>query len=180
MENETIEQQTNGHNIDFERIVDSASQNQVLGNSIDDKIGKAVDNAVMAIENRMHDASLKAMDTVVIPRVEIAVRSITGSSGHGRNSVVQNPDRRDFTGSKENTPLMSASSRLDLSIDQGGIDETRDIGNFEKGEFPALRSNYDQRAHTHHSIFESESFQYNFNKTIQIFFCHCRHFRLFF
>ena len=38
MENETLEQQTNGHYDSFERIVDSASQNQVIGNSIDDKL----------------------------------------------------------------------------------------------------------------------------------------------
>ena len=45
-------------------------------------------------------------------------------------SVIQNPDRRDFTGNTENTPFMSASSRLDLNIDQDRIDESRDIENF--------------------------------------------------
>ena len=34
------------------------------------------------------------------------------------NGVVQNPDRRDFTGNTENTPLMSASSWLGLNIKQ--------------------------------------------------------------
>ena len=52
----------------------------------------------MTVENRMRDAILTAMDKVVIPRAEMTVRSITGSSGHGPNSVVQNPARRDFTG----------------------------------------------------------------------------------
>ena len=66
----------------------------------------------------MHDTILTAMDNVVIARVEMAMRSITGSSRHGPNSVVQNSDRGDFTGNTENTPLMSASSRLDLNIDQ--------------------------------------------------------------
>ena len=37
MENETLEPQSNCHYKVFERIVDSASQNQVVGNSIDDK-----------------------------------------------------------------------------------------------------------------------------------------------
>ena len=52
----------------------------------------------MSAENRMHDAILTAMGNVVIPRVEVAVRSITGSSGQGPSGVVQNADRTDFTG----------------------------------------------------------------------------------
>ena len=90
------------------------------------------------------------MNDVVIPRVEMAVRSVTGSSGSGPNSIVQNPDRRDFTGNTEKTPLRSASSRLDSNIEQDEIDETRDIDNSEDGDFPATRLNYDRRAHAHH------------------------------
>ena len=106
----------------------------------------------MTVKNRMHDAILTATDKVVIPRVEMSVKSIIGSSGHRPNSVLQNPDRRDFTGNTENTPLISASSRLDLNIDQDGIDETRDIENFEDGDFPALKPNYDWKTHTHHNF----------------------------
>ena len=46
----------------------------------------------------------------VIPGVEMAVRSVTGSSGNVPNSIVQNPDRKDFTGNTETTPLRSAFS----------------------------------------------------------------------
>ena len=44
----------------------------------------------MTVENRMHDAILAVIDNVVIPRVEMAVKSITNSTGHGTNSEVQN------------------------------------------------------------------------------------------
>ena len=43
-ENETLQQQTNGQQSDFERLVDSVSQNQVIEENIDDKIRKAGDN----------------------------------------------------------------------------------------------------------------------------------------
>ena len=56
MENETSEQQTNGPYNDFERFVDSAVRNQVIENDIADKIRRAVDNAVLVVKNRMHDA----------------------------------------------------------------------------------------------------------------------------
>ena len=143
--NDTLEPQTNGHYNDFERIIDNARQKQVIGNSIDDKIRKTVDNAVLTVENLMHDAILTTMDNVVIPRVEMALRSITEPSEQGPNSVVQNPDWRDFT------PRSSVSSRLDLSIDQDRNDETCNDNNFEDGDFPTLNPIYDWRAHTHHN-----------------------------
>ena len=129
----------------------SVSQEQVVENDTADKIKKAVDNAVMTVEKRVHDAILTAMDNVTIPRVEIAVRSVTESAGQEPNSVVQNAGQRDFSGNREDTPLMWASNRLDSSFDQDRNDETRNVDSFEDGNFPASRLNYDRRAHTHHS-----------------------------
>ena len=111
---------------------------------------KLVDDDVMTVENCMHDEMLTALDNVIIPQVEMAVKSITESSRRGPISVVQNPDPRDFTGNTENTPLMLVSSRLDLNVDQDRDDETRNVKNFKDGDFPALRPNYDRRAHAHH------------------------------
>ena len=103
----------------------------------------------MTVENGMQDAIFTIMDKVVILRFELAVWSITGSSGHGPNIVVQHADRRDFMRKTENTRIMSASSRLDLNNDQVRIDETRDFENLEDGAFLALRHNYDRWAHVH-------------------------------
>ena len=100
-----------------------------MGKNTDYRIKEAAHSAFNAVKNRMHDAILTAMNDVVIPRVEKAARSITGSSGNEPNSMVQNPDRRYFTGNTENTPLRLASSYLDLNIDQDIIDETRDFDN---------------------------------------------------
>ena len=91
------------------------------------------------------------MDKVIIPRVEMAVRSITDSSAHGHDSVIENPDRYGFAGNAKNTPRLSASSRLDSNIDQNRIDETRDIENFKNCDFLALKPNCDRKAHAHHS-----------------------------
>ena len=92
------------------------------------------------------------MDNVVIPRVEMAVRLITGSSGGGPCGRVQNPEQRDFTGNTKNIPLMSASSRIDSNVDQDRNDETRIFENFEDEDFPALRPKYDRNAHAHHNF----------------------------
>ena len=89
------------------------------------------------------------MDNVVKPQVELAVRSITESSGRGPSSMLQNRDQRDFTGNIVSTPLMSASSRVNLNIDQDRNDVTRKVENFEDGDFPALIPNKDRNAHAH-------------------------------
>ena len=122
-----------------------ASEDEVIERNIA-KIRKEVDYAVMAVGNRVHDAILTAMDNVVMPRVEMAVRSVTESSRRGPSCVVQNPDQRNFSGNTENTPPMTVSSRVDLYFDQGRHDETCKVENFA-----ALRPKYDRRAHAHHS-----------------------------
>ena len=75
----------------------------------------------------------------------MVVKVITGLTGHGTNGEVQNPDRRDFFGNIRNTPLLSASSWLDLENELNRNDETRNDEDFEDGEFPALKPNYDRR-----------------------------------
>ena len=150
---ETWESQTVGLFNNPDTIIDvqiSACQNQVVGNTFEDKIRKAAYSAVKTVENCMYDAISRVMDNADIPRVEMTVRLITVSSGYGLNSTVRNSDRRDFKGNTENTPLKLASSRIDLTNDHDRTDETRDIKNFEDGEFLALRPNYDRKAHAHH------------------------------
>ena len=100
----------------------------------------------------MHDAILKAKYKVVNLRVEMAMKSITGSTGHGTNCEVQYPDRGDFLGNIRKTPLILAWSRLDLDNELDWTDETRNNEDFEDGDFPAFGPNYDRKAHTHYSF----------------------------
>ena len=154
MMNGISEQQANGQLKDFERYVDSASQNQVIKNNVGHKIRRPVNNAVSTDKNRRYDGISTAINKMVILRFEMAVRSITGSSGYGSNSEVQNHDRRDSFGIASNTSFISASSRLDLNTNQDRNDETRNEKNFEDGDLPALRPNFDQRAQSRHKCFK--------------------------
>ena len=79
-----------------------------------DRVKEEVDNAVAAVEVRVQDKILTAMDSVAVTKVEMAVMSITGSSGNGLNRVVENLDQRVFSAKAEDTPLMTASSRTGL------------------------------------------------------------------
>ena len=115
MENETSDKQNKGQHIEFWRSVDSESQKRVNKNNIDDKVKRVVDDGVLTVKNCMQDAILTAMDKVVFPKIETAMKSITASSGRKPNSEVLYPDKRDFLGNAGNTPLMSACSRLELN-----------------------------------------------------------------
>ena len=88
MEIEALEQHPKCQHNDLESFVDSASRNQVIEKIVDDKIRRAVDDAVSTVENRMHDANLTTIDKVITTRVVIARNSTTGSSEHGPNSEV--------------------------------------------------------------------------------------------
>ena len=121
---------------------------------------KKVDGVVAAVGNRVYDAISTAMDKVVLLRVEMAVRSVSGSSARSisgwnqslrPNSVVQNPDQRDFSGNMENNPVMTASSRKDSNINLDRKDKTGNSESFEEGEFTALK--------TKHARFSSHSSQ---------------------
>ena len=108
-----------------------------LGNSV-----------VTAVENLVHGVILTGMDNVNI-RVEMALRSISGSSGREANSVVHNPHQRNFLRNMENTPLMTACGRVDLNIDDDKNDETLDVENFRP-----LGPNGDRQSHIHPSFLE--------------------------
>ena len=73
----------------------------------------------------------------MMPRLEMAVRSVTESSEWGPNSVVQNPTRETSQGAQR-TLRSCRPLAEDLKIDQDRNVETRNVENFEEGDFPAL------------------------------------------
>ena len=60
-------------------VENSACHNQVIEKNITKSIRKEVGSAVADVDIRVLDAILMAMDIVVLPRVEMAVISVTRS-----------------------------------------------------------------------------------------------------
>ena len=152
LDDEILGPQTNSCSKNFQTIDNGENrtcQNQVLERNIENKIRKVDDKNVMFVENRAHDMILTALDNIAFLRDEMAVRSITGSSGQGSTSVVQNNDRRDFTVNTENTQQVSASVWVGLNADQSRNGGTSNVGNFDDGDFQVIRLNYDRQAHAH-------------------------------
>ena len=85
-----------------------------MGKHVAIKVRKEVDSGVAAVKNQVHDAIWTAINNVLLPRVEMTVRCITGSSGFCPNSAGQNTDQENFSSNIENTALMTASGRIDV------------------------------------------------------------------
>ena len=64
----------------------SESQTQVIQRNIANNVREEEDSIVAVVENWVNDAVFTVRDNVIIPRLGIAVISITRSSTHGRNS----------------------------------------------------------------------------------------------
>ena len=75
------------------------------------------------VETRVQNAILTAVKNLVIPRVELAMKSVNTSSGCGVDSVVLDPDRRDFSGNIEGHQ-MPFSNRLNSHADLNRIHKT--------------------------------------------------------
>ena len=148
---QSLEQQTDDRANNLGNIEDSVRQNQLMENKIDKQILRVVSSAVMIVEKHMQDAILTGIDSLVILRVEMAVKLITGSTGHATNSEVQHPDLNEFLGNIRNTPLMSSSSRLVLDNDLNVSDETHNEADFEDSDFPAIKHNYDRKEHANYN-----------------------------
>ena len=60
-----------------------------------------VDSVMKSVETRVQDAVLTAIEVLVIPRVELAVKSANMSSERSVDGNVLEPDQRDFRDNNE-------------------------------------------------------------------------------
>ena len=59
------------------------------------------------VENGVQDAVMSAIQDLVIPRVELSLKSISASSERDADSVLPDPDQRGFSGDIEGLQMTS-------------------------------------------------------------------------
>ena len=101
------------------------------------------------VETRVQDAAMTEKESLVIPRVELAMKSVNASYGQGVVSVVLDPDQGDFSVNIEGLQ-MTASSRINSPTDFNKIDVTRGNFTIEGGDLLFNERNIDRQTHTHH------------------------------
>ena len=90
-----------------------------------DKLRGEVDSVVALVENMVHVVILAALDNLVIPAVQHAVRSANASSGRGPDVVVCDGDQKYFSANTEEVLHVPISNSLNSHLEINMVDETR-------------------------------------------------------
>ena len=87
-----------------------------------EKIDREMNDIIGTDEDRIQNAILTAIDDIVAPEIELAIRSINSSSGRDVTSVSANSERRERVGI--NAHLENASGNNDTLDVSNENDET--------------------------------------------------------
>ena len=108
-----------------------------LEKNIVNDVRREVDSVMTTVEKRVHDAVLTAIESLVIPRIELAMKSVNASSVSGVDSVVLDPDPREFSAYIEGLQF-TTSSRINLHTDFNRIEETHGNITVEGGDLTVI------------------------------------------
>ena len=113
------------------------------------KIDREMRNIVDTVEDRIQNAILTAIDNIVAPKIELAIRSINASSGRDVTSVIAHSERGEHVGI--DTSFENASGNNNTLHVSNVNDETRNNISDEVSELSVPGTHFDRQTHTHHS-----------------------------
>ena len=109
-----------------------------------------MNNIVDTVEDRIQNAILAAIDNIVAPKIELAIRSINASSGRDVTSVCANSERRERTGT--NTSFENASENSNTIGVTNRNDEARRNSQDGVSELSFPGTQFDRQSHPHHMM----------------------------
>ena len=144
---------------DRDLTIDASSNNIAINEStvivktlercFNERIDKEMSNIVDTVEDRIQNAILTAIDNIVAPKIELAIRSIKASSGRDATSVNANSERGEHAGVSASFENASENNNVpQVSIEN---DETRRDFPDEVSELSVSGTRFDWQSHTHHS-----------------------------
>ena len=136
-----------------ENTVNVKTLERCFNERIDGEMSKIVDT----VENRIQNAILTAIDTIVAPKIELAIRSINASCGQYATSVVANSERGEHVGINGSIENASGNNNNVLHV-SNVIDETRINIPDEVSELSVPETRFDRQTRTHHNNVISRPF----------------------
>ena len=127
---------------DRDFTVSNSSNNSVINEN-----AMHVSNIVDTVEDRIQNAILTAIDNIVAPKIELAIRSINASSGRDVASVTANSELGERVGI--NASFENASENNILRVSNVN-DETRQNIPDEVSELSVPETRFDLQPQTHH------------------------------
>ena len=122
---------------------------EALERCFNERIDREMSNIVDTVEDRIQNANLTAIENIVAPKIELAIRSINASSGRDVTSVTANSERGARVGI--NASFEDASENNNTLRVPNVNDETRLNIPDEVSEFSVNETHFDRQAHTHHN-----------------------------
>ena len=123
---------------------------KTLERCFNERIDREMSNIVDTVENRIQNAILTAIENLVAPKIELAIKSKNASSGRDTTSVSANSERRERVGIVAFFEIASKNNdTLDASIING---ETRHNNPDEVSELSVPETHFERQAHTHHMM----------------------------
>ena len=123
---------------------------KTLERCFNERIDREMSNIVDTVEDRIQNAILAAIDNIVTPKIELAIRSINASSGRYATSVSANSERREHVGI--NASFENASENNNTLGVSNVNDETRHDIQDEVSELSVLETRFNRQPHSHHMV----------------------------
>ena len=164
-ENAVVNEGTNDRDVTVGVSNDSSDVNRnamsvkVLERCFNERIDREMSNIVDTVEDRIQNAILTAIDKIIAPKIELAIRSINASSGRDVTSVSANSERREHV---EIITSLENASRNNNTLGVSNVNnETRYNITGEVSELPVPGTHFDRQPHTHHTTCPEEIFEEN-------------------
>ena len=130
-------------------IIGNVMSMKTLERCFNERIDREMSNIVDTVEDRIQNAILTAIENIVAPKIELAIRSKNASSEQDATSVSANLERKERVGI--NASFENASENND-TLDLSNVnDETRHNIPDEVSELSAPEIHFDRQSHTHHN-----------------------------
>ena len=123
---------------------------KTLERCFNERIDREMSNIIDTVEDRIQNAILAAIDNIVAPKIELAIRSINASSGRDVTSVSANSERREHVGI--NAFFENASGNNNTLGVSNVNDETRHDIPDEVSELSVPETRFNLQPHTHHMV----------------------------
>ena len=121
---------------------------KILERCFNERIDREMGNVVDTVDGRIQNKILTAIDSLITPRIELAVMSINASSGPDTTSVTANSERGERIGITASLGNVSENNNTLHVLNTN--DETRNNIPDEVSESSVPGTYFDRQPHTYH------------------------------
>ena len=123
---------------------------KTLERCFNERIDREMSNIIDTVEDRIQKAILAALENIVAPKIELAIRSTNASFGRDATSESANSERREHA--RISTSFENASGNNDTLGVSNVNDETRQNIPDEVSDLSVSETRSDRQSHTHHVV----------------------------